>query len=109
MSYNRIMSEPENLEYLKCGKCGWLHFRVSRESAEQDVKRFNDYYDSLSPVDQEGNYGGRKSSIESYEKCFRCGSSHDQSVDVMASEVPNGSTIQPMIAAYDYPRIILNK
>lgn len=95
----------ENLGYLKCTKCGWIHFRVSRDSAERDVKRFNDYFDSLNPIDQESNYGGRKSSIESYEKCFRCGCSNDNSVEAKESEVPNGSTIQPMIAADDYPRI----
>lgn len=99
----------ENLGYLKCTKCGWIHFRMSRDYAEASVKSFNDYYDTLSPVEQEQHYGGEKSSISSYERCFLCGTSNQDSVEAMESEVPFGSTVQPMIASDDYPRANLKK
>jgi hypothetical protein len=108
MLYNGLMSR-ENLGFLKCGQCGWIHFTVSRKSAEEEVARFNRYFDSLSVVDQESHYGGKKSSISSYEHCFRCGTSYEQAVVALDSEVPNGSTIQPLIAPDDYPSVTVKK
>lgn len=101
------MKKRENLGYLKCTKCGWIHFAVSRDYAEEEVSSFNRYYESLTPIQQEENYGGRKSDISSYEHCFRCGTHHEQAVKATNEEVPNGSTIQPMISPTDYPKIKL--
>lgn len=90
---------------LKCGKCGWVHFEVSRTYAEEQVAEFNKYFDSLSKEKQESYYNGNKSSIESYEKCFRCNTSHEQAVDAQDGDCPMGSTIQPMICPTDFGSI----
>jgi hypothetical protein len=95
--YNFIMSK-----LLKCGKCGWVHFQVSRQKAEEEVNRFNSYFDTLSEDDQKSHYGGEKSSIDSYEHCFRCRASHELAVEAQEGDAPLGSTIQPMIDPMDF-------
>lgn len=84
-------------EYLKCPECNWVAFRVTRKYAERQVKRFNDYFATLTKQRQDEYYGGKGSSIKSYERCFRCGASHKKAKVALGTEVPMGSTIQPMI------------
>lgn len=88
-------------KFLKCTKCGWIHFGLSRFEAQTEVMKFNTYYHKLSKEQQQSYYGGKESSIDSYEKCFRCGSSHENAVIAQDSEVPQGSTIQPLIVPED--------
>jgi hypothetical protein len=102
------MALPEDLGYLKCTKCGWIHFKVTRKYAEEEVKSFMDFFDSLSS-EKKLHYGNKPASVASYEKCFRCGTSHEQAVEADDSDVPLGSTIQPMIAPNDFPKINLKK
>ena len=83
--------------FLKCKKCGHGHFAVSREYAEAEVKSFNTYFDSLPKERQESNYGGRKSSVETYESCFRCGTSYKNSVVCKEEDLPLGCTLNPLI------------
>lgn len=64
-------------QYAKCNRCGWVHFEVTREDAEGCVER-----------------GG---SMDSYEYCFRCGNNYRDFSDSDGSEVPSGSTVQPII------------
>lgn len=91
------MNNPH--QYVKCVKCGWIHFVVSREKALNEVHEFNKYFNSLSKEQQEKFYGGQGSSLESYEKCMRCGNSHENFVFVIdPKEVPYGSTINPLIS-----------
>ena len=81
-----------------CIKCGHVHFAVTREFAENHVIKFNDYYDGLTPYQQHANYGGKKSSIQDYSRCFACGnddlSAFRPSVD---GDCPIGCTTQPII------------
>ena len=80
-----------------CLKCGWVHFGVTRAFAEDEVARFNAYYDTLTPKEQQDWYGGRKSGIAHYEGCFRCGGSHTNFRDEREGDCPMGCTIQPII------------
>ena len=84
-------------KYLICNKCGWGHFSLTREEAEQSVKKFNDYFDSLSIEEQNKYYNGEKSSIKHYEQCFRCGESHKNTKVSDGKELPDGVTVQHMI------------
>jgi len=84
-------------EFLKCGKCGWVHFSMTREEVEKSVKEFNHYFDSLSKEDQDAYYNGKKSSVDSYQKCFRCGSSYEEAIPCNEGDAPLGSTIQPLM------------
>ena len=82
---------------LTCNKCGWVHFGVSRESAEDSVKVFNEYFDSLTEEKQQNNYGGKKDSIESYEKCSNCGNTYEDFRQAIDDDCPLGVTIGPII------------
>lgn len=91
------MNNQEDTIFLKCKKCGHGHFAVSRSYAEKEVARFNEYFDSLTKEEQENNYGGNKSNIESYEKCFRCGAKYTESEVCQEDDLPLGVTLQPLI------------
>jgi transcription elongation factor Elf1 len=91
------MNNEQKTVFLKCKKCGHGHFAVSREEAQRQVDEFNQYFDSLTKEDQEKNYGGNKSSIDSYEKCFRCSAKYTESEECKEEDIPLGVTIQPLI------------
>lgn len=80
-----------------CNKCGWVHFAVTREHATAEVARFNEYFDKLTPKEQQDYYGGYKSSIEHYEQCSRCGGSHIDFRDAREGDCGPGHTIGPII------------
>ena len=79
-----------------CNACGWVYFGVSREYAEDEVKRFNEYFNKLSKKDQEDFYGGHCSSIASYEGCW-CGNRYDNFRESKPDDCPNGVTMNPII------------
>lgn len=35
------------MKQVKCNKCNWVHFQVTREYAEGEVEVFNTYYNTL--------------------------------------------------------------
>lgn len=84
------------MKFLKC-ECGWVHFGVSKSDAENEVKLFNEYYDSLDKERQDKYYGGKPASIETYLHCFRCGKDYKKCVDASPDDIPEGSTIQPIM------------
>lgn len=79
---------------ITCKKCGWVHFAVSRQCAEQQVAEFNAYFDTLPPEKQQSCYGGKKSSVKRYESCW-CGSKEFRPSE--ESDCPVGVTIGPII------------
>jgi len=85
------------MKTVKCDKCCWVHFVMSRQEAENSVKQFNDYYDTLSIEKQNDYYGGHKSSITNYEYCFRCNNHYKNFIPANNSDCPIGSTLQPII------------
>lgn len=80
-----------------CKSCNWCHMGVSRRYAVKSVKDFNEYFQTLSKKQQKENYGGKGADLNQYEKCFRCGGSHKNFRTAKKKEIPNGSTIQPVI------------
>ena len=79
-----------------CNKCGWVHFVYTRVEAEEEVRRFNEYFDSLPPKKQKDYYGNH-ASIALYEQCFRCGGSYTDFRHFKEGDCPDGCTIQPII------------
>lgn len=79
-----------------CKKCKWVYFFVSRQYAENEVKKFNEYFETLSDDKKKDYYGGKGSNIKSYEFCH-CGESYKNFRDALNSEVPSGSTVSPII------------
>lgn len=80
-----------------CKKCGCVHFGVTRQFAENAVREFNDYYETLTPEKQQDYYKGKKAHILSYEVCFNCGEPNTNFRASKPSDCRDGSTIQPII------------
>ncbi len=80
-----------------CRRCGWVHFAVSLVHAEKEVKEFNDYYDTLTAEQQESYYGSKKSHLVNYLFCMFCNSLYTNFRKTKRGEVPNGSTINPIL------------
>lgn len=78
-----------------CEKCGWVHFQMSKQECHDSVDSFNKFYETLSPVER-GNYG-RKSSIDIYTKCHRCGNDYKNFRDTLPDDCPDGCTIGPIM------------
>jgi len=79
-----------------CNACGWVHFGVTRRSAEDEVKRFNDYFEAAAQNVRD-LFGNTPSSIANYERCARCGGSHTDMHDAERGDCPDGCTLQPII------------
>jgi hypothetical protein len=75
-----------------CLKCNRTSFAVTREHAEAEVKRFNEYFDTLDENEQHDYYSGRRSSISNYV-CIYCGGSRFKP----GNTAPDGSTLNPVI------------
>lgn len=86
---------------MTCTSCGWVHFGVKRSHAEAEVKKFNEYFATLTKKLQKEYYGGKGSSIEQYERCFSCGGSYNNMRESVAGDCPYGCTIQPIINSED--------
>jgi rubredoxin len=80
-----------------CINCGWVHKEVSLEYAENEVARFNEYYDILTPKEQQDYYGGHRSSMDRYTRCFSCGESYKNFRDYREGDCPVGVTIGPIL------------
>lgn len=81
-----------------CNKCGWVHFAVSRKHAEDEVTKFNEYFDTLSKKEQDEFYSGKGSSIRQYEHCMLCDGSYTNFRDSKYGDCPDGCTINPIIS-----------
>ena len=84
-----------------CLKCGWVHFEVSREYAEDEVIKFTCYFNTLTPEQQQDFYGGRTSKVLDYEQCMVCGGSYKNFRDSLSNDCPDGCTLNPIIQRAD--------
>lgn len=84
-----------------CNKCGWVHFEVSREYAQNEVQHFGEYFRTLTLERQEEYYGGRPGYIEDYEHCGLCNNSYKNFRDSVEGDCPDGSTQSPIINRND--------
>lgn len=84
-----------------CKNCGWVHFEVTRDYAENQVTQFNQYFDTLSKEKQQDYYGGRKSSIISYEQCMLCRGNYKEFKESKSGDCPVGCTLNPIIRRQD--------
>ena len=69
-----------------CNRCGTVAFEVSREYAIKEVDRFNEYFKSLSPQEQQDYYGGNGASLKMYEYCG-CGNRDHECEKQQASKL----------------------
>lgn len=85
------------MNLLTCKSCGWVHFGVSREYAENEIRHFNEYFESLTEKERQDYYGGRRSSIKEYDRCDLCGGSYKNFRPAEVGDCPNGVTLGPII------------
>lgn len=77
-----------------CIKCGTVHFAVTREFAETEVKTFNAHFDKMSDEDR-ASYGNRRSSMRQYEGCGFCKGTEFR--PSKPNDCPVGCTLSPVI------------
>ena len=80
-----------------CTKCGWVHSAVSREHAENEVAKFNEWFEKQ-PQETKDLFGGKPASVREYEGCMICG--RDKEVTFRPfkeGDCPDGCTINPTI------------
>lgn len=80
-----------------CNKCGHAAFGVTREYAEAEVAKFNEYFISLSKKKQKEYYGNKTSSIVNYENCVHCGNPHTNFDPYTIGDCSEGATLNPII------------
>ncbi len=85
--------------HYSCNQCGWIHFEVTLEYAKEQIEAFNKYYDNLPAEKQIEYYGGRKSSMATYDRCDSCGNSGTNFVLATDAQLEaiRGSTIGPIV------------
>lgn len=81
-------------QFVTCCGCGWVHFAVTQAFAESQVRRFNEYYDTLT-AGQRANYGNRRASLADYTGCRSCGRNEFRPAE--PGDCPPGCTIGPVI------------
>lgn len=80
--------------YVKCRRCGWLHFAVSAEYAHAHVESMNHYLCRL-PAAERASFG--KPSLSAYLRCFKCGADSVGFLAAKESDAPSGATLQPVV------------
>lgn len=91
----------EDLKMVTCNKCGWVSMSIPRTQAEDEVKKFNAYYETLDKKNKKEYYGGTGSSLDFYEHCHRCGGDYKDFRPMEVGDCPSGSTLNPVIRKED--------
>lgn len=94
-----IDNNNDVLDLITCAKCGWVHFKVSKRFALEEIERFNEYFNNLPKQKQDDYYGGKPASINLYIKCNFCGGSHKNFIqyDIKRDGDMTGHTMGPMV------------
>ncbi len=81
-----------------CLSCGWVHFQVSAAYVKHWEEDWKVFWEKSTP-ETRANYGCADAppSAESYLHCANCGEFYLEFRDAKACEIPNGSTIGPIL------------
>lgn len=96
MKNRKTSKKSKTLKCRTCKSCGWVYFGVSREYAENEVKKFNRYFKKLSLKDRKDYYGNKPANILPYETCW-CGNSYTNFKKSKKNDCPNGVTMSAII------------
>lgn len=77
-----------------CDACGRVALVVTRDYATDEVRRFNEYYDTLD-TETQSHFGGR-SSLDHYAYCL-CGKTNFHPATPGEAKRANGHTINPVV------------
>jgi hypothetical protein len=83
--------------YRLCKQCKWVYFGVTKKYALSESRKFNEYFLSLNEKQQREYYSGKGNHIENYVNCYVCGNHWTNFRKAKNSEIPNGSTVSPII------------
>jgi hypothetical protein len=83
-------------DLVTCNSCGWVHFAVTRQYAEEQVKSFNDFFDGASN-DVKVLYGSPVT-MRHYSRCAFCGGPHTNFRPFREGDCPDGCTIAAIIS-----------
>lgn len=83
------------VKLVTCNKCGRVYMGLPIEIIDKDIKKFNDYYDTLS-LEKQKLYAG-KATLEDYKICFTCGASYINFRDAEDGDCSSGCTISPIL------------
>jgi hypothetical protein len=86
-----------NLGEFKCPSCGWVHIGIPLEDAQEQVHQAQAFYVVASKINHVATRGP-DAYLESYRRCFRCGAPASDFVPALPGDVPNGCTLQAVIA-----------
>ncbi|QDZ26576.1 hypothetical protein [Noviherbaspirillum sp. UKPF54] len=85
----------------KCPRCGRVHRGISQAEAAAAVQEFNEYYDTLTAEEQRQHYGGRRATIESYQRCTTCGCPSSEFLPAQDGDCMPGATLPAVITPED--------
>lgn len=96
-----------SINCVTCNKCGWVHYAITREEAEQNVKTFCDYYDNAD-LETKKFFNSLNTSIipdkydrnelfRTYTVCMSCGNSYTNFRPSKAGDCPMGCTLNPIL------------
>ena len=86
-----------NFHHVKCKKCKYIHFELSKAQAKEYVHNFNVYYSTLPSNKQMEYYDGKSITIEDFKTCKNCGENYNNFVKARAKEIKNNMTIHPIL------------
>lgn len=72
---------------VKCNKCSWVHFEVSKNYITEFCKKYD--------LDKDTTY------MDRYMKCFRCGNHYKNFEET--KEAPMGINVQPILFRDESP------
>ena len=81
-------------DLVTCNDCARVSFAVPRAYAEDEVRRFNEYYNTLDEKTK-SHFGG-ESSLTNYATCL-CGCSEFHPATEVERKRANGHTINPVV------------
>lgn len=81
---------------ITCKSCCWVYMGVSLGYARNQVETFNRYFDTLTLQGQQDYYGGKRSSLKTYFKCW-CGNPYRNFREYKPGDCPSGVTIGPIL------------
>lgn len=88
-----------DMKSVKCNNCGWVHFAVTMNYVIQWEADWLDFWNKSTTETREA-YGCKDSppkKEDNYLNCFRCSNTYIDFSDALDSDVPFGSTIQPIL------------
>jgi len=96
------MNEPNSTRTatprnFKCPRCGWVHGGISLKDAQEQVLQAQAFYVFASKINGVTTRGP-DAYLESYKRCYKCGTTAGDFVPALPGDVQEGCALQAVIA-----------